>query len=270
MLKVTFRVFGLALWGTQFLCPLQVLGADLPTIIQRGYLIVGVKDNLRPLGFRDAQGNLQGLEIEIAQRLAEEILGQPEAIVLKPVHNHDRLSVVMKDQVDVTIARVTATPARSRIVAFSAPYYLDGTAIVTQRSDIQTAADLTSQSIAVLNNSSTIAVLRYRLPQAKLVGVESYEAGQKLLASGEAIAFAADQSVLSGWVQEFPRYRLLPLRFSAEPLCIVLPKGVQYDALRQRIDRAIDRWKSEGWLQKRAIKWGLPWDNLGVERRENL
>ncbi|MGV0026643.1 transporter substrate-binding domain-containing protein [Phormidesmis priestleyi] len=256
MLKVIPKVFGLTL-GAQLLLPLQSLGADLQTIVQRGQLIVGVKDNLRPLGFRDAQGKLQGLEIEIAQRLAKEILGQ-QSVIFKPINNRDRLTVVIEGQVDLTIARVTATSSRSRIVAFSAPYYLDGTALITKNSGIQNLSDLTNQTIAVLNDSSTIASLRYRLPQAKLTGVDSYQAGQKLLDAGGAIAFAADASVLSGWVQEFPQFRLLPLRLSTEPLCIVLPKGVQYDELRRRIDSAIARWHSEGWLEKRAAYWGLP------------
>jgi polar amino acid transport system substrate-binding protein len=257
-LKVIPKVFGLFVLGAQFLWPLQLCAADLQTIVQRGQLIVGVKDNLRPLGFRDAQGKLQGLEIEIAQRLAVEILGQKGTVVFKSVNNRDRLTLVTEGQVDLTIARVTATPSRSRIVTFSAPYYLDGTALITKNSGIQKVSDLTNQTIAVLNDSSTIASLRYRLPQAKLKGVDSYEAGQKLLEAGEAIAFAADASVLAGWIQEFPQFRLLPLRLSAEPLCVVLPKGVRYDELRRRIDRAIARWHSEGWLQKRAAYWGLP------------
>jgi len=256
MLKVISKVFGLTL-GAQLLLPLQLLAADLQTIVQRGQLVVGVKDNLRPLGFRDAQGKLQGLEIEIAQKLSEEILGR-QSVALRPVNNRDRLTVVTEGKVDLTIARVTATTSRSRIVAFSAPYYLDGAALVTKNSATQKLSDISGQTIAVLNNSSTIASLRYRLPQTKLIGVDSYEAGQKLLEAGGAIAFAADASVLTGWVQEFPQFRLLPLRLSTEPLCIVLPKGVQYDELRRRIDSAIARWHSEGWLEKRAAYWGLP------------
>jgi ABC-type amino acid transport substrate-binding protein len=34
--------------------------AEMSEIQQRGYLQVAVKDNLPPLGFRDANGNLQG------------------------------------------------------------------------------------------------------------------------------------------------------------------------------------------------------------------
>ncbi|MEB3336525.1 MAG: transporter substrate-binding domain-containing protein [Leptolyngbyaceae bacterium] len=233
--------------------------AELIEIQRRGYLIVAVKDNVRPLGFRNASGQLVGLEIDIARRLAQELLGRPDAVQLQPVSNQERLPAVLQEKSDLAIARVTATPARSRLVSFSSPYYLDGTALVTQAAKIQRLSDLTNQPIAVLKGSTTIATVRYFLPNATLIGVDSYEAGRQLLESGKAIAFAGDASVLSGWVQEFSRYRLLPTLLSTEPLSIVMPKGLQYDDLRRQVNAAIARWQQEGWLRQRANYWGLPW-----------
>ena len=239
--------------------------AELKEIQERGYLIVAVKDNLRPLGFRDAAGSLQGLEIDLARRVAEELLGSADAIRLQPVANRDRLTVVLNGQADLTIARVTATASRDRVVSFSVPYYMDGIALVTKDATVQQLVDVQQRKIAVLNGSSTIAKVRYLLPAAQLVGVNSYEEGRSLLESGAAIAFAADASVLTGWVQEYPQYRLLPTLLSAEPLCVVMPKGLQYDELRRRVNEIIQKGKSEGWLQQRAVYWGLPWDTLKKE-----
>lgn len=237
---------------------LPLNAAELKVIQQRGYLKVAVKDNLRPLGFRDAQGNLQGLEIDIARQLAAELLGNPNAIRFQTVSNTERLTAVAEDQVDVAIARVTVTGVRSRLVDFSPPYYIDGTTFITQDSTIQTLEALAQHKIAVLEGSSTIASVRYFIPQAQLVGVKSYQEALALLEAGEATAFAADASVLTGWVQEYPQYRLLPSLISAEALAIVLPKGVQYAPLREQVNSTLARWKASGWLQKRAKFWGLP------------
>ncbi|MBD1846656.1 transporter substrate-binding domain-containing protein [Cyanobacteria bacterium FACHB-63] len=244
--------------GAQWLVSPSLFAADLQTIVQRNRLIVAVKDNVRPMGFRDAQGRLQGFEIEIARRLAQALLGRSTAIEFKPVSNRDRLSAVTGETVDLAIARVTVNASRARIVAFSEPYYLDGTGIITKSATIQTQRDLNNQTIAVLNNASTIATLRYQFPQIKLIGTESYSAGKQLIESGRAIGFAADVSVLAGWVQEFPEYRILPFRVSTEPLAIVFPKGLESDELRRRVDQLLRQWKSEGWLQQRATYWGLP------------
>ena len=161
--------------------------ATMAEIQQRGYLKIAVKDNLRPLGFRDDKGNLQGLEIDLAKRLASDLLGKADAVKLQPVANSDRLPVVFNQQVDLAIAGVTATESRSRIVSFSVPYYYDGAAIVTKNTSIQELKDLAKRKIAVLNNSSTIAYLKYFTPSAELVGVNSYAQGREKIESNKSM-----------------------------------------------------------------------------------
>jgi polar amino acid transport system substrate-binding protein len=254
--KVVMLGWGLTMASLPLAQPLAA--AELQEIQQRGYLIVAIKDNLRPLGFRTTEGELQGFEIDIARQLAQELLGRPDAVVLQPVANQDRLSAVLRDDADLVIARVTATGSRARLVDFSTPYYTDGTAIVTRDSTIDQLGDLTDRTLAVLNGSTTIATVRSLFPNIRLLGVNSYEDALARLESGDAAAFAADASVLAGWVQEYPQYRLLPDLLSAEALCVVMPRGVQYDPLRQQINATIDRWWQTGWLQDRMRHWGLP------------
>lgn len=228
--------------------------AELADIKERGKLIVAVKDNTRPLGFTDEEGNLIGLEIDIARRLAKDILGDENAVVLQPVNNKDRLKEVIEEEVDIAIARVSDTPSRRRIVDLSAYYYLDGTGIVTK--DVTVA--LTTAKIAVLYDSETIAVVRDRFPDAQLVGVSSYQEALNLLETNQVQAFAADISVLTGLVQEYPQYKLLPERLSGAALSIVMPKGLQHKELQLAVDRAISDWRESGWLQERIEYWGLP------------
>jgi polar amino acid transport system substrate-binding protein len=254
---IGLKLLGLGFLGLSCFYPLRAIAADLETITQRGRLVVAVKDNLPPLGFRDADGQLRGFEIEIAQRLAQEILPQSK-IDFQSLNNQDRLNAVTSGQVDLAIARITANSARSRVVSFSNAYYIDGTMLITRQPAIQKLADLKRQKIVVLHGSDAIAQLRYRLPDSELVGVDSYAAAQAQLTTGKAVAFAADGSLLSGWAKESAEYHLLPDRLSSLPLCIALPKGLQYETLRQRVNQAIARWQAEGWLQQRAIAWGLP------------
>ncbi|MEH2035388.1 transporter substrate-binding domain-containing protein [Nostoc sp.] len=249
-----FWIFCFSLVGTG----LTASAAEMSEIQQRGYLNVAVKDNLRPLGFKDANGNLQGLEIDLAKHLAVDLVGKAEAVKFQPVANRDRLSVVLDKKVDFAIARVTATESRARIVSFSVPYYLDGTVLVTKDTSLQKLSDLAKQKIAVLNNSSTIAQVRYYVPSAELVGVNSYREARERIENNAAVAFAADATVLSGWVQQYPQYRLLPTKLSTEPLCVVMPKGLQYDEFRRNVNHAIARYLEKGWLQQRSQYWGLP------------
>ena len=56
-------LLSLGCWGflsVPFRQAIYVHAADLETVRQRGHLVVAVKDNSRPLGFRDERGNLVG------------------------------------------------------------------------------------------------------------------------------------------------------------------------------------------------------------------
>ncbi|MDY6901096.1 MAG: transporter substrate-binding domain-containing protein [Cyanobacteriota bacterium] len=249
-----------------------VFAAPLKEIQQRGYITVAVKDNFPPLAFRDESGNLQGLEIELAQRLAKDLLIKPgksnsdkldkdkldKLVKLKPVTNLERLKAVTKGEVDITIAKVTATPSRERIVNFSIPYYLDGGIIAIKDTSFQKLSDLQTSKIAVLKNSSTIAAIRYYLPKAELIGVKSYLEGQRLIENNQVSAFAADITSLSNWVKQNPQYRLLPTKISTHPLSVVMPKGLQHDELKRQISQLIANYIEEGWLKQRTEYWGLP------------
>ncbi|MEO1669750.1 MAG: transporter substrate-binding domain-containing protein [Cyanobacteria bacterium J06631_2] len=237
--------------------PQSIAAREWSKIASKGDLRVAVKENVRPLGFRDETGDLAGLEIDIARKLGEELLGESSAVEFLPVDNVERLQVVLEDEVDMAIARVAVTTPRSRIVDFSPYYYLDGTGIVTKNSQIENVQNLNLRRIAVLNNSATIAVIRNRLPSAILVGVDSYQAALELMETNQADAFAGDRSILTGLTQEYPAYKLLPERLSGAALAVVLPKGLQYKDLRSKVNQAIAGWKESGWLEERIEYWGL-------------
>jgi polar amino acid transport system substrate-binding protein len=248
----------LALGLTLFCLAAPVSAETLKGIRQRGRMIVAVKDNTRPLGFKDREGRLQGLEIDIAQRLATEILGQADRVDFVPVSNKDRLQVLFDRRVDVTIARLGVNRARSRVVEFSKPYYVDGTGVLTNNAQVKKLANLVGQPVAVIQSSVSLYPLAAQVPGVKLVPVGSYEAAKKLLDEGKVVAFVADYSLLVGWVQEFPQgYRLLSEKLNVESLAIAMPKGLQHRELREFVAAALDHWKKEGWLQARIRYWGL-------------
>jgi polar amino acid transport system substrate-binding protein len=122
--------------------------------------------------------------------------------------------------------------------------------------------DLRQQTIAVLTGSDTIPTIRSLLPSVRLRGVETYAEAQQLLERGEVAAFAADATVLTGWVQEDPQYHLIPTLISAEALAIAMPKGGQYDKLRRQVNEAVERWQTNGWLRQRIAAWGLLTDGF--------
>ncbi|MEM9807350.1 MAG: transporter substrate-binding domain-containing protein [Cyanobacteria bacterium P01_D01_bin.56] len=237
--------------------PPIVVSADLTEIQSRGRLIVAIKDTHYPLAYRDVAGEFHGFEIDIARRLALDLLGDETAVEFVPVENVERLNVVIEGDVDIAIAGITVTSQRQRIVSFSEPYYLDGTGFVTTSDQVSHLDDLTFGRVAVLGKSSTLAHVRAQLPEATLVTVNAYGEALDQLDAGQVDAFAGDVSLLTGWQQQDGQYRLLNEVISVEPVAIAIPKGTQHSNLRQSISNAIRQWDDEGWLQDRATYWGL-------------
>jgi polar amino acid transport system substrate-binding protein len=243
---------------TLLLSPSVTIAAPLNEILQRGQLIVAVKDNLPPLGYRDANGTLQGFEIEIAKRLAKDLLGLEQAVVLQPIPNTARLTAVTSGAVDLTIADLTLTENRMRLVSFSEPYYRNGTGILTQNPKWNTLQTLYRQTVAVLQPSVTLPYLKSALPKARLVGVSSYGAGQQMLKTDQVQAMVGDRLILSNFSRQNPQYLFFSTNLTVQPLAIALPKGVQYEPLRLRINAALRQWQQEGWLEAQRQFWGLP------------
>lgn len=237
---------------------LPVFAADLETIRDRGHLIVAVREGWRPLSFRDGEGSLMGLEIDIAQGLAAEIVGRPEAVEWVIVPNQDRLAAVLDDRADVAIAGITLTPGRQRLVSFSPPYYLDGTGVLVRDDRFRRLQDLQRARLGILQGSSAVAVVRYLLPLVNLTPVDSYQSALSQLSTGQIDGFAGDVTVLTGWQQDHSGYRLVPTVLSADPLAIALPKGTQYTDLRRLVSQTVNTWHHSGWLDDRATFWGLP------------
>ncbi|WP_225886832.1 transporter substrate-binding domain-containing protein [Pseudanabaena sp. ABRG5-3] len=258
------RNIGVLVTITIFLLPLNranmVIASEITPEIntidkiqKRGKLLIGVKDNLPPLGFRDRDGNLSGLEIDIARELAKE-LNLP--IELVPLKNRDRLSALQNNQVDLAIAQITVTNNRSRLVDFSLPYYTDSTIAIAQRNlSIQ---DLRQPiAIAVLKNSAAIAVIQSQFPKAAIIGASSYQDGLDALQSGKVKAFVGDRSSLTQWLTEHPNYAIIGQPLAVHSLAIALPRGLQHLDFRDRVFAVVEKWRKNSWLTDRVKYWGL-------------
>jgi len=238
--------------------PVKVYSASWEEISKKGELVIGVKDNLRPLGYRDSQGNLRGFEIDVARRLALELLGSENAVKLIPLSNQERIQKVTDLDVDLAIASITVNTSRQRIVGFSDFYYLDGTGIIVKKGQINANIRDFNGKIGVIGNSRAIAQIQFNLPNLPLKEISSYQQALDSIESGEIQGFAGDITILTGWMQENSNYQLLPTVFGGYPLAIALPKGRQYQELRDKVNDVVRKLKQEGWLEERAKYWGLP------------
>ncbi|WP_320782738.1 glutamate ABC transporter substrate-binding protein [Streptomyces sp. CRN 30] len=128
--------------------------ADGPTIeeiksrpAEKRKLVVGVDQNSYRWGYRDPNSGgtaaLEGFDIDLVHRIAEEILGDPDAVLFKAIPTDQRIPAIQEGRVDMVVRTMTINCDRLQDVAFSAPYFRTGQQLLAPKSSDITGYDAT-------------------------------------------------------------------------------------------------------------------------------
>jgi polar amino acid transport system substrate-binding protein len=93
---------------------------DLATIKQRGTLIVGVKVDYPPFGFRSPSGEIVGIEPSLAADIAKRMNVKLELV---PVLASNRIELLEQGKIDLIIATMNDTRTRRQAIDIVKPYY---------------------------------------------------------------------------------------------------------------------------------------------------
>jgi len=93
---------------------------DLTTIRQRGTLIVGVKVDYPPFGYRSPSGEIMGIEPALAADVAKSLDVKLELV---PVLASNRIEFLQQGKIDLIIATMNSTMVRRSEVDIVKPYY---------------------------------------------------------------------------------------------------------------------------------------------------
>ena len=236
----------------------QVPQDDLSKIIERGKIIVGVRDDTMPFGFRDKDGNLTGFDIELSRIIAKNILGDESKIVFVPVTASNRITKLSSGEVDILVATMSVTEQREQILNFSIPYYIAGQAILTKSSSKATGLmDFEDKKLIVVFGSTSERNLRTNVPNVEVLGFKTYKEAYNALKAGKADGIVADDTILLSYALNDKSVKLLPKRYSQEPYAVVFRQETDSSTLIDRVDYIIDSLQSSGRLTKMLEKWGI-------------
>lgn len=105
-------------------------GDRLAEIKRRGTLIVGVRADYPPFGYKDEAGKIVGFEPDLARDVAERLGVDVEFV---PVIATDRMQLLQKGEVDLVLAAMADRPERRDIVWFVEPgYYAAGANVLVR------------------------------------------------------------------------------------------------------------------------------------------
>lgn len=228
------------------------------TVLKRGYLIVGVKTDVKPFGFVDGSGANVGFDVDIAHEIAREIFHDTEKVKFVPVNDNDRLYLLNLNKLDMVIATVTITQSRMMSVDFSTPYYLTGqTLLVKNGSPVRSLADLSEKNVGVIFGSTSEQTIKFLLPTAKVLGYKSYADAYRALKSGQVLAIVADDAILRNYSLLDSGVKILPRKYSKDFYGIAFRKTDESKALLNVVNNVISDMDKQGKLNQLRQKWDL-------------
>lgn len=242
--------------------------ADGPTIEaiknregEKRKLIVGVDQNSYRWGYRDPNsgesGKLEGFDIDLVHRIAEEILGDRDAVQFKAIPTDQRIPAIKAGRVDMVVRTMTINCDRLQDVAFSAPYFKTGQQVLAPKSSPIEGYDetLANQEICTATGSTAYAKLEAdkqagRLPESTDIRTTVPNQLDCLvrLQLGEVDAVVTDGALAASQAAQDPTVELKGEAFTAEYYGVAMKKDA--DDLVRRVNQVLVDFRedsSDGW-----------------------
>ena len=227
------------------------------TALSYDKIVVGLDDTFAPLGFRDEEGNLQGVDVELMEA-ASEIIGIP--FELQPIDWSMKETELANKNIDLIWNGYTITEERKEKVAFSQPYLNNRQVVVTMAdSDINTLADLAGKTVAAQAESSAVDAINSKPEIAEtFADLGEFETNDQCLIdleAGRTDAVVADEVIIRYYVSKkgAENYKILEEDFGTEQYAV----GVRQEdtALLEAVNAALDTLKENGTTKTISETW---------------
>lgn len=228
----------------------------LKDIKDRGTLIVGVKADYKPFGFRDPTGAIVGIEPDLAADIAKRLGVKLELV---PVVASNRIEFLNQGKIDVVIATMSDKPERRKsVLAIDPQYYSDSVnVLMTQKAKYTKWEDLSGKTLCATSGSF------YNKDVAAKYGVEvkAFDGSEKplfALKQGECIGFLYDQTFVQGKLldDEWKSGFYMPLPGILETPWIMAVKTGE-DGFAKFLSETTLDWFKLGTVVEEEKKWGI-------------
>ncbi|MFD5570878.1 glutamate ABC transporter substrate-binding protein [Streptomyces cadmiisoli] len=245
-------------------------GPAVEAIEKRGYLSVGVDQNSYRWGYRNPNSTaekveLEGFDIDLAHRIAEDLLGDPDKIRFKAIPTNQRIPAIQNGQVDMVVRTMTINCDRLEQVAFSAPYFLTGQQVLAPTSSTVEGYDETLADRRVCSAAGSTAYDKLdadrkagRLPASTDISTTVPNQLDCLvrLQLGEVDAVVTDGALAASQAAQDPSVELKGDRFTTEYYGVAMERKAE-DLVR-RVNRILEDYREDGGWQASYDKWLSP------------
>jgi polar amino acid transport system substrate-binding protein len=187
--------------------PAQAKDDSLQAIIDRGVLRVAVFADKPPFSYVDANGKNQGYDVELAKRLAKDLLGSEDKVEYVLTEAQYRVDAVRSGKVDLILANFTKTPERAEQVDFALPYMKVAIGVVSPKAaPIRSVQELAGKTLVV--NKGTTAELYFARehPDIALLSLDHNSEAFSALKDKRGAALSNDNTLLYAWARQNPDF----------------------------------------------------------------
>ena len=229
----------------------------LDRIQKRGELIVGTMGNMPPLNMTAKDGEIFGLEPDLARMMAN-AMNVKVKFVTKPFS--ELLPALRAGEVDMVLSGMTITPKRNMEVAFVGPYFISGKAFLTKVKTIALAkktAEVNNPNtkIVTLKDSTSQTFAEAVLDKTTLYTTGTYDEAVDMVLKDKVQAMIADYPICVVSVFRYPEAGLLsvvtPLTY--EPIGIAIPANDPL--LMNWTTNTLNSIEASGNLDELRLKW---------------
>ncbi len=249
----------------QSLSPSSADGPALSAIRSRGYLSVGVDQNSYRWGYRNpnnSTGELEGFDIDLAHRIAKDILGDENKVQFKAIPTNERIPAIRSGRVDMVVRTMTITCDRLKQVAFSAPYFLTGQQVLAPKTSKITGYDTSLDGRKVCSATGSTAYDHLsadkkngRLPASTDITTTVPNQLDCLvrLQLGEVDAVVTDGALAASQAAQDPSVALKGTSFTKEFYGVAMKLGA--DDLVRQVNRILENYRKDGGWKASYDKW---------------
>ncbi|GBF25891.1 ABC transporter glutamine-binding protein GlnH [bacterium MnTg02] len=225
-------------------------------VLSRGKLVVGVKADYKPWGFRDSSGKLVGMEIDLANDVAK-ALGV--SLELVPVQSSNRMQFLQQGKIDLMIATMSDKANRRKVVGIPDPdYYSSGTNVLAKKGVVKQWSDLKGKPVCGKQGAFYNKIVSSR-HGAKIVAFVGNAEAKQALRDGKCVAWVYDDSSImadlaSGQYNDYE----MPMKTEDDtPWGLAVPLDEKENIWGHFMSGMIYNWHRSGRLIELEKKWGI-------------
>lgn len=238
-------------------------------VLDRGVLRVGVQGAFKPWSFRAPDGTMEGIEVDLAQDVADRMGVELELVLIS---SSNRLEFLQQGKIDLIIGAMSDRPDRRKVVGIVEPgYWSSGPALMAKKGLIKSWDDIRGKPVCGKQGTfhNKIAETKFG---ANVIAFGGNTEAKEALRTGKCVAFVYDDTSLLADLAtpEWSEYEMPVDPVFPNPWGVGVPLEEKDGVWGAFISGMAYGWHAEGTLLELEEKWGASQSLWLAEMQEKL